>query len=74
MLKVARLRHPDVVRVAYCVGADCDCLEVRAAHEIVPLPFDVHALLVALDRAPRLPREPARTALARPGSALVTVV
>jgi len=73
MLKIARTRHPSVTRVAYCVGAECDGTEVRAAHEIVALPADVHALLVALDRALRLARQPARTAPARAGSALVTV-
>lgn len=72
MLKAARLRHPDLVRVAYCVGADCGGPEVRAAHDIVALPFDVHALLVALDRAPRLLRAPNRPTLDPPASALLT--
>ncbi|HOU93429.1 MAG TPA: hypothetical protein PLU22_20400 [Polyangiaceae bacterium] len=67
MLKVARLYHPGVIRVAYRACAECEGPEVRLADVLVAPPADIQALLVALESALHAPR-----VRERPGATLRT--
>jgi DNA-binding NtrC family response regulator len=51
MLHHARVAHPQVLRVAYRTSDACKGPELMHAHEMVPWPADVTALIQALDRA-----------------------
>ncbi len=51
MLHHARVKHPQVLRVAYRTDRACKGPELANAHEMVSWPADVTALIQALDRA-----------------------